>query len=320
MEHWLFENCKKPSSGGVLDFLDSMKYTVHPPPEALRNYVAHLWTVEAGGDGSPDLTLNFFVTCAPCLVFQHHDGRSAITRRITGGGGQPCNGSHPTSFIRGPITQPFQYITDGAPTAIGVELMPQALNALLDIDVAELTDGTVELNAFSKANLDERLLNANGQRDRIAVLTQFLMAKASTSRQNDSLVAQSLQLIHGNAGSIHVRDLFKHVNVSERQFERRFARSTGVPASFYLRIWRFQEAVRLMKAGQFERLSDIAYDLGYTDQSHFIKDTREFTGYTPKRLSRAVEACAAMTRYRTLIREGIPMRQDGGEARPRRAA
>jgi AraC-like DNA-binding protein len=296
-----------------------MKYTVYPPPEALRKYVAHLWTVEPGGDGPPDLTLNFFVTCAPCIVFQHRNGRSAITRKITGGAHQAGHGSHPTTFIRGPITQPFQYITEGAPTAIGVELKPQALNALFDIDVAALTDGTVELNAFSRDNLNERLLNANGRRDRIAVLTRFLMAKADAPRQHDSLVAQSLWLIHGSVGT-RVRDLFKHVHVSERQFERRFARVTGVRASFYLRIRRFQEAVRLMKAGQFERLSDIAYDLGYTDQSHFIKDTREFTGYTPKRLSRAVEDCAAMTRYRTLIRERVLMRHDGDEEHPRHAA
>ncbi len=293
-----------------------MKYTVYPPPEALRNYVEHLWTVEAGGDGPPDLALHFFVTCAPCIVFQHHDGRSAITHRITGAGYQACSGSHPTSFIRGPITQPFQCMTEGAPTAIGVELKPQALNTLFGIDVAELTDGMVELNALSRANLDERLLNAHGQRDQIAVLTHFLMANAHTSRQTDSLVAQSLRLIHGSAESIKVRALIKHLNVSERQFERRFARTTGVPASTYLRIRRFEEAVRLMKARQFERLSDIAYDLGYTDQSHFIKDTREFTGYTPKRLSRAIEECTAMPRFRTLVRERILIRQERRCSKP----
>jgi AraC-like DNA-binding protein len=290
-----------------------MNYSVHRPPEALRDYVEHLWTIEAGGDGPPELTLNFFVTCAPCLVFQHHNGRSAIERGDSGSVRQDWNGNHPTSFIRGPITRPFQCIAKGAPTAIGVEFKPHALNTLLDIDVAELSDGMVELNAFSNDNLNERLLDADSQRAQIALLTHFLIAKANASRHEDSLVGHSLRLIHQNIGFIQVRDLLKDLNVSERQFERRFARTTGVPASLYLRIARFQEAVRLMKAGQFERLSDIAYDLGYTDQSHFIRDTREFTGYTPKRLSRAVEEVAAMTRHRALVRERILIRQDGHE-------
>ena len=256
------------------------------------------------GEEPPDLTLKFFVTCAPCIVFQHHKGRSAIAR----------------SFIRGAITQPFQCVTEGALTAIGVELKPQALNTLLNIDAAELTDGMVELNAFSTDNLDEQLLNADNERDQIAVVTQFLRRRADASPPADSLVAQSLRLIHENIGYIHVRHLLKRLNVSERQFERRFGRTVGIPASLYLRIMRFQEAVRLMKAGRVERLSDMAYDLGYSDQSHFIKDIREFTGYTPKSLSYAVEECVAMTRYRTLVRQRILIQQNSCGATPRRVA
>jgi AraC-like DNA-binding protein len=109
------------------------------------------------------------------------------------------------------------------------------------------------------------------------------------------------------------------LTVSERQFERRFMRAVGIPASLYLRITRFQEAVRLMKAGRIERLADIAYELGYTDQSHFIKDTREFTGYTPKSLSHAVEESSTMARYRTLVRQRILIQQDSWEAKLRAA-
>lgn len=29
-------------------------------------------------------------------------------------------------------------------------------------------------------------------------------------------------------------------------------------------------------------LTDIAYDCGYYDQSHFINDFKEFSGYSPK--------------------------------------
>jgi len=245
-------------------------------------------------------------------VFQHHDGRSAITHRITSGVREACNKSHPTSFIRGPITRPFHCITEGAPTAIGIELKPQALNTLVGIDVAELSDGLVELNAFSPSNLNEQLLNAKNQHDQIAMLTGFLTARARAVRGKDRVVTQSLRLIDENVGSMHVRNLLKCLNVSERQFERRFARAVGVPASYYLRVMRFQETIRRMQAGRFERLTDIAFDLGYTDQSHFIKDIKEFTGSTPKDLSYAVEECGVMTPYRRLVRQRILIRQNSG--------
>jgi len=287
-----------------------MKYTVHPPPELLGDYVEHLWTITVDGGEPPDLTLKFFATCAPCIVFQHHNGRSAIARRIPGSGGEVCNGNHPTSFVRGAITRPFQCVTEGTISAIGVELKPQAVHTLFEIDAAELTDGIVDLNAFSTDNLNEQLLNADTERHQIALVTKFLRKRADESPRADSLVAQSLRMIHENTGAIHVRDLLKRLSVSERQFERRFGRTVGIPASLYLRIMRFQEAVQLMKAGRVERLSDIAYELGYTDQSHFIKDIREFTGYTPKSLCRAVEECIATAGYRTLVRQRILIQQD----------
>jgi AraC-like DNA-binding protein len=58
-----------------------------------------------------------------------------------------------------------------------------------------------------------------------------------------------------------------------------------------------------MQARRFERLTDIAHDLGYTDQSHFIKDIKEFTGSTPKDLSHAVQECTEMRRHQTFVRQ-----------------
>ncbi len=287
-----------------------MKYTVYRPPEPLRDYVDHLWTVAMDGDEPHNLTLKFFVTCAPCIVFQHHNGRSAIARKIPDSGGEVCHENHPTSFIRGAITRPFQCDTEATPNAIGVELKPHALHTLLHVNAAELSDGIVELNAFSKDNLSEQLLNADNERDRIAVVTNFLTTKAVASPRADSLVAQGLRLIHENIGSIHVRQLLKRLNVSERQFERRFGRTVGLAASRYIRIMRFQEAVQLMKAGKAERLTDMAYDLGYTDQPHFIKDVRQFTGYTPRNLLHELQECVAIPPDRTLVRQRVLIRQN----------
>jgi AraC-like DNA-binding protein len=297
-----------------------MKYTTHPPPAALRDYVEHLWTVECDGEERPGLTLKFFVNCAPCVVFQHLNGHSAITGKITASGRETCNRRHPTSFVRGPTTQPFQCLTARALNAIGVELKPHATRALLGIDATELSDRMNDLNAFSGNNLGERLLNAGTEQDRMALVAAFLTARARASRETDALVMESLQLIRDNVGFICVHSLLKRLHMSERQFERGFSRAIGIPASLYLRIMRFQEVVRLMKAGRVERLSDLAYDLGYTDQSHFIKDVREFTGHTPKRLSQAVDECAEMIGYRALIRQRILIRQGNGETVSGRAA
>jgi len=57
----------------------------------------------------------------------------------------------------------------------------------------------------------------------------------------------------------------------------------------YIRVKRFNEAIRLIKTGQFERLTDVAYALNFYDQSHFIRDIKAFSGMTPKSLSQKVD-------------------------------
>jgi AraC-like DNA-binding protein len=103
-------------------------------------------------------------------------------------------------------------------------------------------------------------------------------------------VTETLGLIRSDIQSIRVPRLLKRLNVSERQLERRFLRAIGVSPHHYIRILRFRKALQWMKTNQFDRLSDIAYDLNYVDQSHFIKDIKAFSGCTPKGLIETVHA------------------------------
>jgi AraC-like DNA-binding protein len=171
---------------------------------------------------------------------------------------------------------------------------------LLNTDPTELNDGSVALADFSRMNIGEQLLNARSEHERVAFLSDFLRAHVESSGSEDALVAESLRLIHDGIRTIRVPRLLKSLNVSERQFERRFVRAVGVPPHSYIRIARFRKAFRLIKANQFERLSDIAYDLSYVDQSHFIKDMKAFSGYTPTRLADTIHTgielpCALIT-------------------------
>jgi len=92
-----------------------------------------------------------------------------------------------------------------------------------------------------------------------------------------------------HSGSIHVKDVLAYVHLSERQFERRFTQTVGLSPHVYIRVKRFNEAIRLIKTGQFERLTDVAYALNFSDQSHFIRDIKAFSGMTPTSLSQQVD-------------------------------
>jgi AraC-like DNA-binding protein len=77
-----------------------------------------------------------------------------------------------------------------------------------------------------------------------------------------------------------VEQLSAQFNLSQRQFERKFTEYAGFTPKVYSRIIRFQSALSHY-GSDYKSLTDIAYECGYYDQSHFIHEFKEFSGYHP---------------------------------------
>ena len=66
-----------------------------------------------------------------------------------------------------------------------------------------------------------------------------------------------------------------------KQFERTFSKYVGVNPKKFASIIRFQNVIQ-MKSKHKKSMSQIAFDNGYYDQSHFLHDFKSLTGLTPK--------------------------------------
>jgi methylphosphotriester-DNA--protein-cysteine methyltransferase len=128
------------------------------------------------------------------------------------------------------------------------------------------------------------MLNASDEQ-RIVLLTEFLVTHLKKERTRDKLIEESLRLIHQDTACNSVKFLLEYLSISERQFERRFNQAVGISPQSYMRVKRFNEAIRLLKTRQYKKLTDIAYTLNYYDQSHLIRDIHTFSGMTPKGVS-----------------------------------
>ena len=90
--------------------------------------------------------------------------------------------------------------------------------------------------------------------------------------------------IRAGSFNVHVSHLSKGYGISERQLERRFKQTVGLSPKLFMRITKFQKAMTGIMSGNYKNFSEIVYDLGYSDQSRFISDIKEFTNYTPKQI------------------------------------
>lgn len=74
--------------------------------------------------------------------------------------------------------------------------------------------------------------------------------------------------------------------MSIRSFERKCKERLGMTAKMYARIARFHKAYKIIESRPTVAWADLAYEVGYYDQMHFIKDFKEFSKRTPTLVSK----------------------------------
>ena len=78
--------------------------------------------------------------------------------------------------------------------------------------------------------------------------------------------------------------------LSKKQFEREFNSLVGMNPKEYMRIVRFQKALSLFQQNRDNiNHAQIAYASGYADQSHYIREFKMLSGYTPHSLLKITE-------------------------------
>ncbi|MDP4262838.1 MAG: AraC family transcriptional regulator [Bacteroidota bacterium] len=71
--------------------------------------------------------------------------------------------------------------------------------------------------------------------------------------------------------------------LSLRQFERNFITRVGISPKLFIRIVRFEHAMKIKKSYPGKSWAGIALECGYTDSSHLLREFREFAEFPPSR-------------------------------------
>ncbi len=81
---------------------------------------------------------------------------------------------------------------------------------------------------------------------------------------------------------VAVAVMAQSIGLSERQLERLFKKYIGLSPKFYTRIIRFSTIFELIQQ-EDPGWAGLAYESGFYDQSHFIRNFKAFTGEDPSR-------------------------------------
>lgn len=251
-----------------------MKFQQFAAPDCLKKYVRYFWTLESDTASTQPQHFRAIADGCPGLIFQHAD-KGTFTQD---------NKILPETFLFGQSTKYLEISLTGNFHTIGICFEPHALKSVFGFESAPLTNSCMDINETARKQgfyLSEQLSGAIGAKEKIDLLSAYLMAQICKTADESTDMAFALSEIVRTDGSIPLVQLHQKLQLSERSFERKFKEFTGISPKLFSRICRFQVSLKQLQTNGYDKLSDIAFENNYADQSHFIRAFREFSGFSP---------------------------------------
>lgn len=240
------------------------------PAPTLAAYVDHYWITRWDRRDHPARTASALLD--PCVHLQIHDDRAEIMGVVRGA---------------------FRVRLEGAGYVIGVRFRPGGFHPFVRQPIAQWTDRTAPAGEVLGATADDAaralrcaVAECRGDADAHAALIKAHLDALLGARltADDPLAEEMASLVASiakRADVRRVRDLARASGRSERTLERLFMRYVGVSPAWVIRRCRLRVAAERLTACPGADVRALAYELGYADQAHFIRDFRATIGVTP---------------------------------------
>lgn len=241
------------------------------PKNELRPYVRYYWVLESD---EPFSVLTFPIGC-PQMIF--HRRTPLFIPELS------CRQNKFT--ISGQVNFPAHIATDGDTEMIVAVFYPHTIWMFIDTPPSAFYNQ--EISGYDIGNeqlnlLADRIFDCAYSETAVSLIEQWLTARIAPSLNIERIGASLSALLHSPSTS--VEKLAGIACLGMKQYGRLFREYVGMNPKEYGRIARFQRALRMMQLGSRD-YAYIAYSNGYSDQSHFIRDFRQFSGMTPKQLT-----------------------------------
>jgi len=117
--------------------------------------------------------------------------------------------------------------------------------------------------------------------ERFAALDDFLLHRIGNGPAPAPEVRWAWRRLVSSDGPVPIGLLARQAGWSHKHLITKFRQQVGLTPKTAARLLRFEHAWRQLGGGEPAHWDRLAADGGYADQSHLIREFREFTGGTP---------------------------------------
>jgi AraC-like DNA-binding protein len=188
------------------------------------------------------------------------------------------------AIVSGPYKKCFTIDPLQHASIIGVHFKPGGAFPFFGVPADELADTHLDLDTLwgrHATELRERLCAAATSAERFSRLEDTLVARLRDAQDRHGAVSIALKMFEQTNGAASVRDVASRIGLCQRRFIQVFAGEVGLTPKLYCRVIRFQRAREIVRNFEAPDWAWVAAKCGYFDQSHLIRDFKDFSGISP---------------------------------------
>ena len=162
---------------------------------------------------------------------------------------------------------------------------PAVLHDRADILFAKTASLDALIPGESIQRVQNQLANARTIGEQAVVVERFLSERIQPRNGVTGQIAAAAEMIRASGGTTPIVAIARRVAMSQSALERHFRMATGATPKMFSRLARLQRVCGLWDSGK--DLTTIAFEAGYSDQPHLVRDFQLFTGMPPREFFRA---------------------------------
>jgi AraC-like DNA-binding protein len=167
---------------------------------------------------------------------------------------------------------------------VGVSFKPGGAYPFLGLPLSEFQNQIVPLDAIwgsFAAEVREQLYAAPTIQARFDMLEHLFLSRLCEAPLGLKAVQHAVAEIARRHGALSIRELSERMGMSQKHLIVQFKQMVGCTPKELARLYRFADILASIDLTQPVDWTLVSHRFRYHDQSHFIRDFREFTGHTP---------------------------------------
>jgi AraC-like DNA-binding protein len=254
-----------------------MRFQFIKPTGFLAQYIRHYWILEAE-DSDGEICERVIPTGN--IQWMFHYKKTFVIKNS----GKLVK--QPRSLVSGISSNFSDVATCGESGVIAVTFYPHGASHFLNFPLSEIENASIDLEDIFNTKvkpIEEQICTVNTLAERIGIIERFLLNCFKPINNNDFLlIKKGVALINQRKGQINASELAGMLLYTNKSLERKFSALLGKTPKQFIRIVRFQRIIQSFSIPGNKHLTQLAYENGYFDQAHFVKDFKSLSGYTPK--------------------------------------